>query len=118
MTWSRQGLWTEYPPGYIGMADGSVKADDISFACTKRDTRWVSMTGPGVFGLAALAGDQPLHVRAHHDKDQTMLFLSSAISPPYDFSTNLLSSDEIHLLPGRTFTGGCRLRLTPGRADN
>ncbi|MGD0768241.1 MAG: glycoside hydrolase family 2 TIM barrel-domain containing protein [Tepidisphaeraceae bacterium] len=118
MTWSRQGLWTEYPPGYIGQADGSVKADDVSFACTKRDARWVSMTGSGVFGLAALAGDQPLHVRAHHGKDQTVLFLSSFISPPYDFSTSLLSSDEIHLLPGRTFTGGCRLRLTSGQTIN
>jgi len=115
MAWSRQGLWTEYPPGYIGQADGSVKADDISFASTKRDVRWVSMTGSGTFGLAALAGDQPLHVRAHHDNDQTVLFLSSAISPPYDFSTNLLPSNEIHLIPGQTFSGGCHLRLIGAR---
>jgi len=111
MSWSRHGLWTEYPPDYIGQADGSVNADDISFASTKRDTRWVSMTGGGSFGLAALAGDQPLHVRAHHNGEQTMLFLSSAIAPPHDFSLNLLPWDEIHLAAGRTFTGGCRLRI-------
>ena len=40
--------------------------------------------------MLPLNSDVPLHTRAQKETNGITLFLSSAISPPYDFSTNLL----------------------------
>ncbi len=112
MTWSRQGLWTEYPPQHIGAADGTATSQDLTFRCTKRDARWMLMSGQGAGGLAVLKTDDPLHVRGRADADSTTAFLSSAVPPPYDFSTYLVPDLLVHLKTGQTVAGGFRLRVT------
>ncbi|MDQ2686768.1 MAG: DUF4981 domain-containing protein, partial [Armatimonadota bacterium] len=116
LSWSRDGLWTEYPPDHIGADDGTVGAQDISFRSTKRDARWAALssgkTGPT---LVALHTDTPLHIRAHADPaTATTFFLSSAVSVPYDFSTGLRPDLLIHLKKGESVSGGFRLRATGG----
>jgi beta-galactosidase len=114
LTWSREGLWTDYPSGSIGAAAGTVGSGDLSFRCTKRDAHWAWLSGKQPPGLAAVEAGSPLHVRARQEKDNTVFFLSSAIAPPADFSTGLLSEYLIVLKKGGTTGGAFELRVVPG----
>lgn len=116
LTWSRHGLWTEYPPGHIGADDGTADAKDVAFRSTKRDARWAALSsGKSGPRLAALHTNAPLHVRARTDVTGTTLFLSTAVSVPYDFSTGLRPDLLIHLKNGETVGGAFRLRPTAER---
>lgn len=115
LAWSRDGLWTEYPQGHIGANDGTATARDVSFRSTKRDARWLWLSGRSGLGLAALAADTPLHGRARSGPNGTTLFLCSAVSVPYDFSTWLRPDLLIHLKKGQTVSGAFRLRPTGGK---
>jgi beta-galactosidase len=110
MSWSRESLWTEYPPDHIGSPTGSVTSKDISFRSTKRNVHWMTLSGGGKFCLVALPADQPLHARGRVDANGTMLFLSSAIGIPSDFSANALPGYDIRLTPGNSISGAFRLR--------
>jgi hypothetical protein len=113
LTWSRDGLWTEYPLGYIGANDGTATSKDVAFRSTKRDARWASLSSAkSAVGLTALHTDAPLHVRARSEDTGTTLFLSSAVPVPYDFSTGLRPDLLIHLKRGESVSGGFRLRPT------
>jgi beta-galactosidase len=111
MSWSRENLWTEYPPDHIGSPTGSVTSKDISFRSTKRNVHWMALSGGGKFCLVALPADQPLHARGRVDANGTMLFLSSAIGIPSDFSANALPGYDIRLTPGNSIGGAFRLRV-------
>ncbi len=105
LTWRRQGLWTDYPKGHIGAVEGSANADEISFRSTKRDVRWAELSGTHQISLVAGSNGKPFHVRAGKTASDTVVFLSSAVSPPYDFSTNLVPDMLIHLKKGETVEG-------------
>jgi hypothetical protein len=66
-------------------------------------------------GVCAIPEDAPLHTRAVNERSGITLFLSSAIAPPYDFSTNLLPDKLIHLNHGQHVRGGFLLRLVGGK---
>ncbi|HEX4085182.1 MAG TPA: glycoside hydrolase family 2 TIM barrel-domain containing protein [Chthoniobacteraceae bacterium] len=110
MAWSRDGQWTEYPADSIAATDGTASARDLSYRCTKRDIRWVSMSAPGQSGITLLNAGVPVHTRAHTREDATTLFASSAIAPPRDFSTELLPDCIITLKPAQSYTGAFRLQ--------
>lgn len=112
MTWSREGFWTEYPANHIGATQGTATSADLTFRSTKRDAHWMLLSGTAGNGLAVLSSEAPLHVRAQTNKEATTAFLSSAVAPPYDFSTWLLPDLLIHLKKGQSVTGSFRLRVT------
>ena len=112
MTWSRDGLWTDYPAKHIGANDGSATNKDLTFRCTKRDTRWVTISSAGS-SLTAQKLESPLHTRANEKGADTVLFLSSQVSPPYDFSTGLLPDLLIKLNDGSTVGGSFSLSVNP-----
>jgi hypothetical protein len=70
----------------------------------------MTLSGGGKFCLVALPADQPLHARGRVDANGTMLFLSSAIGIPSDFSANALPGYDIRLTPGNSISGAFRLR--------
>jgi len=115
MSWLSENRWTEYPPGHIGNPTGSVTSDDLSFRSTKRNVHWLALSGGGQFSLVALPADHPLHARGRVDADGTMLFLSSAIAVPADFSANALPGYDIRLKPGDSIGGDFRLRIAESR---
>jgi hypothetical protein len=112
MSWLSESLWTEYPPGHIGNPTGSVTSKDVSFRSTKRNVHWMTLSGGGKFCLVALHTGQPLHARGRVDANGTMLFLSSAIGVPSDFSANALPGYDIRLTPDNSIGGAFLLRVT------
>jgi len=112
MSWLSENMWTEYPPDHIGNPSGSVTSKDISFRSTKRNVHWMTLSGGGKFCLVALHTDQPLHARGRVDANGTMLFLSSAIGVPSDYSSNALPGYDIRLTPDNSIGGAFRLRVT------
>jgi beta-galactosidase len=113
LSWSREGLWTDYPSESISAAAGTVGSGDLSFRCTKRDAHWAWLSGNQAPGLAAVEAGSPLHVRARQDEGNTVFFLSCAIAPPPDFSTGLLSEYMVVLKKGETVGGAFKLRMVP-----
>jgi len=110
MSWSSDGLWTEYPAGHIGSPQGSITSKDASFGSSRRDIRWISLSGAGASGLVALAAGSPLHTHAAAESNGTMLFLSSGIA-----STGRdVTGDDIRLSQATPLTGGFRLRVAGG----
>jgi hypothetical protein len=109
MSWSSDGLWTEYPADHIGSPQGSITSKDASFGSSRRDIRWISLSGAGN-SLVALAGGSPLHTHAAAESNGTMLFLSSGIA-----STGRdVTGDDIRLTQATPLTGGFRLRVAAG----
>lgn len=111
LSWSREGLWTVYPQGHIGATEGTVTSQNVSFRSTKRDAYWASLTNLGGLGIEAHQADGPLHTRANVTPEGTLFFLSSAVAPPRDFSSNLVPDYEIHLKRDQPVSGS--FRLTP-----
>jgi hypothetical protein len=111
MSWLSENRWTEYPPDHIGNPAGTAASGDLSFRSTKRDVHWVSVSGAGKFSLVALPADQPLHARGRVEAGGTMLFLSSALAVPADYSANALPGYDIHLNPDSSLGGAFRLRI-------
>jgi len=110
MAWAREGFWTDYPKDHIGAIRGTAAPSDLTFRSSKRDVRWVTLTNPNGAGLCALPLENALHTRGLHEAPGNTLFLSAAIAPPYDFSTNLLPEKLIHLTQGETVGGDFLLR--------
>jgi hypothetical protein len=52
-----------------------------------------------------------LHARGRADANGTVLFLSSAIAVPSDYSANALPGYDIFLRPGNSVSGSFRLRI-------
>ena len=111
MAWVSENLWTEYPSNHIGNPMGSAMSEDLSFRSSKRNLHWLALSGSGKFCLVALPTDQPLHARGRADANGTVLFLSSAIAVPSDYSANALPGYDIFLRPGNSVSGGFRLRI-------
>jgi beta-galactosidase len=111
LTWSRNGQWTEYPADHVGAAEGSATAADLSFHCTKRDLNWAVISGASPYALALLNEGGPLHARANATTDATVLFASSEVAAPWDFSSGFLHNDDIELKPDSTFGGKFSLRI-------
>lgn len=110
MSWFREGLWSEYPADHIGATTGTAKPADVTFHCSKRDVFWVLLADAKGNGVCALPGASALHTRAMREGAGITLFLSSAIAPPYDFSTNLLPDKLIRLSQGGKAGGEFLLR--------
>ncbi len=110
LQWARDAQWTEYPKGHIGETYGVAASSELTFRCSKHDVRWASLSGASGPGLCALPAEMPLHTRVGSDKGTPLLYLCSAISPPYDFSTNLLPEKLIKLKQGETVSGDFVLR--------
>jgi beta-galactosidase len=111
MSWLSENRWTEYPPDHIGNPMGSATSKEISFRSSKRNVHWMTLSGSGKFCLVALHGGQPLHARGRVDANGTMLFLSSAIGVPSDYSANALPGYDIHLTSGSSISGAFGLRI-------
>lgn len=110
LAWRRNALWSDYPADHIGRPAGVARRDDLAFACTKRDVRWIELGGAGR-RLILLPDDGPLHARGLATADAVMLFASAAVAPPRDFSTNLLPGYAIHLRRNSISRGSFRLRV-------
>ena len=109
LSWARNAQWTDYPAGHIGETYGTAASSELTARCSKRDIRWMSLTDHGV-GLCAIPGESPLHTRLGSAEGGKLLYLSSAIAPPYDFSTNLLPEKLITLKQGEAVSGDFVLR--------
>ena len=112
LDWSRQAQWSEYPKNHLGAPTGSVKATDLRFRSSKRDTLWALFSGSGASGITALQEGSPLHVRGLVEGGKTVLCLCSEIAPPRDYSGNLQNSRIIRLKPGRVVGGSFVLQPT------
>jgi beta-galactosidase len=112
MSWYRDANWAEYSPDHIGQPQGSVTSKDISFRSSKRDLHWMALSGSGNYSLVALSSGTPLHARGQVETNGTMLFLSSAIAPPQDLSTNAVPGYEIRLTQATPLSGGFGLRIS------
>jgi beta-galactosidase/beta-glucuronidase len=107
MSWFSDGLWTEYPADHIAVNQGSATGRDTAFSSTRRDVRWLNLSGAGNYSLVALSAGKPLHTHGLVDNNGTTLFLSSGIA-----STGRdVTGDEIRLSETNTLTGAFRLRL-------
>jgi len=110
MSWFSDSLWTEYPAGHIGSPQGSITSKDGTFASARRDIHWMSLSGAGYDGLAALATGGPLRTHSGVTRDGIMLFLSSGVA-----STGRdVTGDEIRLTQATPLAGGFRLRVVAG----
>jgi beta-galactosidase len=108
MTWFCDSLFTEYPAGHIASPQGSITSKDAGFGSSRRDMRWLSLSGAGDCGLVALAAAKPLHTHARADSNGVSLFLSSGIA-----STGRdVTGDDIRLTDATPLTGAFRLRVT------
>jgi hypothetical protein len=115
MSWLSESRWTEYPPGHIGNPTGSVTSKDISFRSSKRDVHWIALSGGGKYGLVALGSGKPLHARGHAETNGTMLFLSSAMGVPSDYSSNATPGYDIRLTPDNPIGGAFCLRIAANK---
>jgi hypothetical protein len=112
MSWLADSFWTETPADHIGNPHGSITSQDATFGSSRRDLRWVSLSGAGNSGLVALNADKPLHTHASADAKGTMLSLSSAIA-----STGRdVTGDDIRATQATPLTGAFRLRVAAGIA--
>ncbi len=114
LAWSSENQWTDYPADHIGNTFGTTTSKDISFRSSKRDIHWVALSGAGNDSLVALStGDpkQPIHARGLAATDGTLLFLTSAIAIPSDFSSNLFPGYDIRLTQAAPLGSAFRLRL-------
>lgn len=114
LSWSRQAQWSEYPKNHLGAATGSVKATDLRFRCSKRDTLWALFSGSGATGITVLPAGSALHVRGLTEGGRTVLCLCSEIAPPRDYSGNLQDSRIIRLKPGSVVGGSFILQPADG----
>lgn len=112
LDWSRQGQWSEYPKDHLGATTGSVKATDLRFRSSKRDTLWALFSGSGATGITVLQEGSPLHVRGLVEGGKTILSLCSEIGPPRDYSGNLQNSRIIRLKSGKVVGGSFVLQPT------
>jgi beta-galactosidase len=112
LDWSRQAQWSEYPKDHLGAPTGSVKATDLRFRSSKRDTLWSLFSGSGASGITVLQEGSALHVRGLLEDGKTILCLCSEIAPPRDYSGNLQNSRIIRLKPGRVVNGSFVLQPT------
>jgi beta-galactosidase len=108
MAWFSDSLFTAYPAGHISNPYGSITGKDAAFNSSRRDVRWISLSGGGKYSLVALANGKPLHTHALAGNNLVTLFLSSGIA-----STGRdVTGDDIRLAPGTPMTGGFRLRVS------
>jgi hypothetical protein len=107
MSWVADSFWTESPAGHIGAPHGSITSKDATFGSSRRDIRWIALSGAGNSGLVALSADKPLHTHASADASGAMLSLSSAIA-----STGRdVTGDDICVTQATPLTGAFRLRV-------
>jgi beta-galactosidase len=107
MSWFSDSLWTEYPADHIASVQGSATSKDIAFSSSRRDVRWLGLSGAGNYGIVALAAGKPLHTHGRVDNNGIMLFLSSGIA-----STGRdVTGDDIRLTQATPLAGGFRLRV-------
>ena len=105
MTWFSDSLFTEYPADHIGNPQGSITSKDSTFNSSRRDVRWLSLSGNGNYSLVALATGKPMHTHARVENNGTTLLISSAIA-----STGRdVTGDDIRLNQTTPLTGGFRL---------
>jgi beta-galactosidase len=112
MSWLSESRWAEYPADHIGKPTGSVTSKDISFRSSKRDVHWMALSSGGKYGLVAMGSGKPLHARGRAETGGTMLFLSSAIGVPSDYSSSAVPGYDIRLTPDSPIGGAFRLRVT------
>ena len=112
MSWLSESRWTQYPVDHIGNPTGSVTSKDISFRSSKRDVHWMALSSGGKYSLVAMGSGKPLHARGRAETGGTMLFLSSAIGVPSDYSSSAVPGYDIRLTPDSPIGGGFRLRMT------
>ena len=74
---------------------------------------WFGHVGRRDPGVALSTGDpkQPIHARGLAATDGTLLFLTSAIAIPSDFSSNLFPGYDIRLTQAAPLGSAFRLRL-------
>jgi hypothetical protein len=107
MSWVADSFWTETPADHIGAPHGSITSKDATFGSSRRDIRWIALSGAGNNGLVALSADKPLHTHASADAKGAMLSLSSAIA-----STGRdVTGDDIRATQATPLTGAFRLRV-------
>jgi hypothetical protein len=113
LTWFSDSLWTETPVEHIGNPRGSVDSRDITFGLTRRDIRWVSMSGVGQYGLVAQNSGPPLRTHARVENHGIRWFLSSGVA-----STGRdVTGDVLNLTQTTPLAGGFRLRVTAGNTE-
>jgi hypothetical protein len=107
MSWFADSFWTETPADHIGAPQGSITSQDATFGSSRRDIRWVALSGAGNNGLVALSAGTPLHTHAAAGEKGTTLCLSSGIA-----STGRdVTGDDIRVTQATPLTGAFRLRV-------
>jgi beta-galactosidase/beta-glucuronidase len=104
-SWSRQAVWSYYPPDHIGRPVGTatpdsaqaqltkvVRSDAFDFNSTKFDCDWSSLTDANGRGLCLVfSPEQRHHVRGGTDlSGNCMLIVNRCYSPPRDISTPIV----------------------------
>ncbi len=112
-SWKRNALWTVYPEGHMGSAEGTVAADSYTARGTRIDAReaWLARPEGGALGFFPL--DETFHTRCRPLATETEVFASEEVSPLADVGAMLMPERIITLAPGYTRTLGFSLSLSP-----
>jgi beta-galactosidase len=110
MSWLRDNVLPDYPAGSVGEPSGACTWTDLSFACSKRDLRWMALTDPSGHGLALLALDDPLLTRAHADSNSITLYASRDIAVDAELSTPWITDHDITLSKDAPVSGSFVMR--------
>jgi hypothetical protein len=112
MRWSRDAIFTDYPTGWIGEPTGQCQAGDIQFRASKRNLHWLTLTDSAGQGLALLpvAGTNLISRANAITNGDTILFASTGVSGPRDFSGSWVADQEVKARQGKSLAGAFTLR--------
>jgi len=112
MHWSRDAVFTDYPNGLIGEPVGQCQAGDIQFRASKRNLHWLTLTDGAGQGLALLPveGTNLISRATATATGDTLLFASTGVSGPRDFSGSWVADQDVKARQGKSLAGAFTLR--------
>jgi hypothetical protein len=128
-SWSRQGVWSYYPPDHIGRPNGTAtpdsaksqvtkldRPDAFDFVSTKFHCDWAALVDSGGRGLCVeFPPEQRQHVRGNIESDGGYsLVVNRCYSPPRDISSNVVADLYTVLNKNEKVTGSFKINAGGG----